>query len=312
MNSGAIAQAALKGLFVLAALVVLFAVWRFLVQPLLRRRRRWQDDVAPQRPVEAAPQNPAPYAAYGNGRIDSAYQQATEAYATGRAELARLVETARRSEDEMRQLARSLQENNRKWSDDFKSIVAYKDEIDALLDQNFRSFTAELEQLRQEQSKQIQQLEARIEPLFSTDTCPWVVAMQDAYNLSEQEDTFLESIVRYIEVANVNLPKYLSGIEAAASQLGQFVFQVANQRPVDSSGDLLGEIAQWFSGLHQGHELKIPVVGDGFDDRIHKDVSDTPRDREAVSIVEQVVNWGLLEVGATPRTVFKAEVKCKK
>ena len=71
-------------LFALASLVVLFAVWRLLVQPMLRRRRRWQDDVVSQRSVEVASQNPAPYRAYGNGRVSSAYQQATEAYAAGR------------------------------------------------------------------------------------------------------------------------------------------------------------------------------------------------------------------------------------
>jgi len=222
------------------------------------------------------------------------------------------VESARCSETELRELLRDLQGKHDKWASDFQSIVAYKAGIDSVLDVNFRNFDSELERLRTQNSEQFRQIEERIKPLFVTQTCPWVVTMQNMWDLSEQQNTFLESIVSYIEAANPDLPKYLSGIEAAASQLGYFVFQVAYQGSIDSRADLLGEIAQWFSGLHQGHELKIPVVGDGFDDRIHKDVTDTPRDKEAVSIVEEIVNWGLLEVGATPRTVFKAEVKCKK
>ena len=137
------------------------------------------------------------------------------------------------------------------------------------------------------------------------------MALEEATELPDSEARYLEALVAYIDGLGPDLPKYLSGVEAAVSQLGQFVFRAISRRPIETNDVPFEDISVWFSNLHLGHQLKIPVIGDGFDDRYHKDVSSTPRDKEAVSIVAEIINWGLLEVGSSQRTVFKAEVKCR-
>ena len=70
MNFDAIAQAAIKVLLVLAALVVLYAIWHFVVRPLLTRRRKWQGELD-------APRY-APQTQYGNEQMNVFLQQAIE------------------------------------------------------------------------------------------------------------------------------------------------------------------------------------------------------------------------------------------
>ena len=303
MNLDAITHTAIEVLLILAVMVIIYVLWRFVARPHLERRKKWPEDIDPPRYVQQTQ--------YGSERTDASLRQLVEVYSAHREEIARHAESSRRSEDEVRRMMLDLQGKHERWATDFQAYMGYKESMDLLLDLNSKNFKEELDRLRMEQSDRCKQIEARIEPLFEKQTCPWVETMQVNLELSDRDCAFLEAIVAYMEGIGPDIPKYLSGIEAATSQLGHFVFRELNQCTLDSRPELLAEICGWFSNLHQGHELKVPVVGDGFDERFHKDVSSSPRDKEAVSIVDRVVNWGLLEVGTAPRTVFKAEVECR-
>ena len=130
-------------------------------------------------------------------------------------------------------------------------------------------------------------------------------------SLTQGEQQYYSTVRAYIEQLTPDQPKYLSGVEAAVSQLGHFLFRVFNNCPMDNCSNLLKNYSSWFSKLHPKHQLIIPQIGDGFDNRFHKDVSREPIDGDMALVVEMVVNWGLLEIGSSPRTVFKAQIKCR-
>ena len=303
MNSEMFAEVVPKALSIIAIAVTAFAIWYFRRRLFSRGKNRWSRDV--ERPQYGSPM-PDVY-----GRIDSSLRHTIDAYGAVREELGKIVENARHSVDEVRQTARDLGAKHDQWTTDFGRLNDYTGKMEYRLDEAVKNLQGDLEEIRLEQLAQINQIEARIEPLFTREVCPWVVAMEGEVALPEDEAKYLEALVAYIEGLNRDLPKYFSGIEAAVSQLGQFVFRSINRKPMKANDAIVEGISTWFSNLHPGHQLKIPVVGDGFDDRYHKDFSSTPRDKDAVSIVAEIVNWGLLEVGSSQRTVFKAEVKCR-
>ncbi len=139
----------------------------------------------------------------------------------------------------------------------------------------------------------------------------WLVAIEQFTVLTRGERQYCATLIAYIKELRPDQPKYLSGIEAAVSQLGQFIFQVLKNVPMESRKALLDEFSVWFSKMHPGHQLKIPKIGDGFDPRFHKHASSAPYDKDAVSIVKEILNWGLLEIGSLQRTVIKADVICR-
>ncbi len=286
-------------LLILAVAIVAFAIWYF------GRRLVSRGTTEGRRTVDRPTLRSTIPDAYRG--VDASLRQTVENYGHVREEIGQIAESSRQSADEVRRIARELREKHDLWAKDFCSLSSYKVKTDRRLDEAIENWRGEMKEIHEKLQAQIDGLESQIKK----EICPWVMAMEDAVEIPENETKYLLALVAYIEGLSPDLPKYLSGVEAAVSQLGHFIYRVLNQKPPEASDALFADISLWFSKLHPGHQLKIPVVGDGYDDRFHKDVSSQLRDKGAVSIVAEVLNWGLMEVGSSQRTVIKAEVKCR-
>ncbi len=134
--------------------------------------------------------------------------------------------------------------------------------------------------------------------------------LHEIMSLTRHDLQYYTTIWSYLESLSPQHPKYLSGIEAAACQLGHFLFSRILDCSTPYCSNLLDGYSEWFNKMHPSHELIIPNIGDGFDPQYHKSPSVQKADPNLVQLVSGVINWGLLEESPMQRTVIKAEVIC--
>lgn len=308
-------------LIALLTALLIYAVWYFgrpLLSRILRQRRSDFGGSRPRYPMQTSEGAARVDRAPGSlAALEASLRSSIEDYARLREEVGKLVGQSSHYVEEARHIEQSLNEKHERWATDYANLSGYRQEVQRHLDEALHRQEVAHQRQQEEQiesldhvTKQIELIEASLEALKEKQVCPWISTLCNAKGVSEGDDDYLVTLAGYLEGLNPGFPKYLSGVEAAVSQLGQYLLRELEGVQPGVRKQILDGVSRWFATLHPGHKLKIPVIGDGLDDRYHKDVSSVASEMGAVRIVEAIENWGLIEVESN-RIVLRAEVRCR-